>query len=115
METVKYETCPRCNSIDVRNNVYIKKGESIRIYVECAKCGGFVARYALTKYTSDKPYESLLQNLRMERFPGSRTVAKTIEEFSTHVSEAFEHVKKLRDTVKEKRKVEEIIVEIEKT
>ncbi|MEA3431759.1 MAG: hypothetical protein U9R01_03640 [candidate division WOR-3 bacterium] len=115
METVKYETCPKCSSVDVKNNVYIKEGEPIRIYVECAKCGSFVARYTVAKYTSDKPYESLLQNLRKERFPGSRATAKMIEEFSTHVSEAFEHVKKLRDAIKEKRKVEEIIVEIEKT
>ncbi|OYD15434.1 hypothetical protein CH333_05740 [candidate division WOR-3 bacterium JGI_Cruoil_03_44_89] len=115
MGTVKFETCSRCGSVDVKNNVYIKRGEPMRIYVECAKCGSFIARYTLTKYTSDKPYESLLKNLRKERFLGSRSAAKIIEEFSVPVSEAFEHIKKLRETLKEKRKVEEIIVELEKT
>ncbi len=115
METVKYETCPKCGSLNVRNNVYINHGEPMKIYVECAKCACFVARYTVSKYTSNKPYESLLQNLRREVFPGSRATAKMIEEFSTPVAEAFEYIKKLRDTVKEKRKVEEIIVEIEKT
>ncbi len=115
METVKYETCPKCSSADVKNNIYLKDRNTIMVYVECAKCGCFVARYTVKRYTSNKTYESLLQYLRNERLPGSRRAAKTIEEFSTTVEETFEHIKELRQSKDEKRKVEEIISETENT
>ncbi|MCK4330371.1 hypothetical protein KAX02_11060 [candidate division WOR-3 bacterium] len=115
METVKFECCPKCDCIHLKNNVYLKKGEPIMIYVECSKCGCFVARYIVSKYTSDKPYESLLKEMRKERLPGSRSAAKLIEEFSQPIAEKFEYIKELRDKIDEKRNVEEIIIDIEKT
>lgn len=109
METAKLENCPVCKGVEHKNNVYIKEGEPVKVYVECANCGSFVARYTLLRYTSDKPYESLLRKLYCLRHSSGRNLLKEIEGFTTESGNEFEKVKLIVKDGREKRKVEEII------
>jgi hypothetical protein len=87
---VKKETCSKCDCQIMENLVRVESGEPIRIYVRCTECGTFVARYTLERYTSDKPYESLL---RFHRKHGhsihSRSRAQEVEAFSRDIENNF--------------------------
>lgn len=109
MDTAKLETCPICKSVDHKNNVYVKKGDKVKIHVECADCGSFVARYTLLRYTSDKPFETLLRKLRCFQLSSSRDVLKDVEAFGLEIASEFEYVRSLVKEKNEQRKVEELI------
>ncbi len=113
MKTAKFERCPKCNSSEMRNIFYVESGEPPRVYVQCAKCGAFVARYTLSRYTSDKPYESLLRILRRFSCGDSRTCISEIEAFTEGVEEKFREALRIAREGKEKRKIEEILDEKE--
>ena len=108
---VKKETCPKCGASVMENIFVVKKGSFPLVYVKCAKCGAFVARYTLECYTSDKSYKSLLTRLRCISW-GSyrRNFLREIEGFSESVDEEF---KKVQTELKnpDKRKIEEILIE----
>ncbi|MEO0098321.1 MAG: hypothetical protein ABIK99_06925 [candidate division WOR-3 bacterium] len=108
MEKAKRESCPKCGETLMINNVYVKTGESIKIYVECAKCGSFVARYTLFTYTSDKPYEVLLQKLKCLEYRSGKKALREIEEFNQSVAEEFRRVKSLLEE-KPTESVEDLI------
>ncbi|MBN2184744.1 MAG: hypothetical protein JW746_05405 [Candidatus Krumholzibacteriota bacterium] len=110
-ESARIEHCPSCNSVLTKNNIYFCRGETPRVYVECAECGIFVARYALISYTSDKSYESLLRKMRFTRANSGKRTMKMIEGFETSVKKEFEHVLELVKTDEDKRHVEDIIAE----
>jgi hypothetical protein len=110
-ERARLEHCPKCGSVEVRNNLYFCKGQRLRVYVECARCGEFVARYTLRGYTSDKTYESLLRRLRDTRLTSGKRTLRIVEGFGDHVSEEFEHALDLVKTVQDERPIEKIIEE----
>jgi hypothetical protein len=110
-ETARIEHCEECGSTATKNNIYFLKGEYIRVYVECADCGAFVARYTLRGYTSNKTYESLLRKLRSSRFNSGKQTMRAVELFGRDVAEEFSHVRGLIKHHQDERRMEEIIEE----
>ena len=110
--SVKKETCPKCGATTVENIVRIARGEPIKVYVRCTKCGAFVARYRVSRYTSDKPYESLLQIVRTA-YPDGRFATKELEAFSDEVNREFNETIQLVEKLPDIRRLEEIIGESE--
>ncbi len=110
-ESVRIEHCPACDSVLTKNHVYLCKGEKPRVYIECAECGKFVARYTLLSYTSDKSYESLLQKMRFTRANSGKRTLRMVEGFEDEVKKEFEHVLEIVKTNEDERYVEDIIAE----
>ena len=108
-ESARLEHCPQCGAVETKNNVYFRKGKKIRIYIECAKCGQFVSRYTLSGYTSDKPYESILERMRTVRLNSGKRTLEMVEGFGDEVRGEYEHVLELIRTQEDNRKIEEII------
>lgn len=109
MEKAKAECCPRCHGTQMTNLVYVRTGQDTCVYVKCAACGAFVARYVLSRYTSDRGYESLLESLRgFAHRSGKRCLAE-IEEFGAMVAAEFEHVQRIAEEKPQKERVEEMI------
>ena len=111
IESARVEHCPACHSVLTKNNIYFCKGKKPRVYIECAECGKFVARYKLLSYTSDKSYESLLRKMRFTRANSGKRTMKMVEGFETSVKKEFEHVMCLVKTHEDKRHIEDIIAE----
>ena len=109
MESAKADQCMKCSSTDVTNLVHVRTGEPVRVYVKCNACGSYVARYTLSRYTSDEPYESLLRMLRQYAYASGKRCLEEVEEFGTIIKAEFEHVQRLAAAGEEKRRVEEII------
>ncbi len=108
----KKEACAKCKSTLMENLVRIEEGEPMKVYVVCAKCGAFVARYKVSRYTSDKPYASLLKILRISpSCPDSREMIKELEAFSSEVEKEFKETKKLIETKPTEKKIEELLKE----
>ncbi|MCS7258417.1 MAG: hypothetical protein NZ601_03485 [candidate division WOR-3 bacterium] len=110
MEDAKKETCPYCGNTDLKNYVYVKTGERIRVYVECIRCQKFVARYTLITYTSNKPYDVLLKRLKCLEYASGKKALKELEEYNRQIDEEFAKVKFLAERHTEKT-VEEMIKE----
>jgi hypothetical protein len=110
-ETARIEHCEKCGSTATKNNIYFLKGEYVKVYVECADCGAFVARYTLRGYTSNKTYESLLRNLRSSRFNSGKRTMKAVELFGKDVEEQYQHVRDIIREDEDQRRMEEIIEE----
>ncbi len=109
MESAKAECCPRCNGTRMTNLVYVRTGHDTCVFVKCADCGSYVARYVLSRYTSDRTYESLLENLRGFAHGSGKRCLQEIEEFNTMVRAEFEHVQKIAAANPQDRRVEEMI------
>lgn len=110
MEKIKRERCPKCGSTELENIFQVKQGEPVRVFVRCSKCKSFVARYTLKCYTTNKTYESYIENYKGESESGQKTL-KEIEFLSQDIKEEFERLNKLLETAEEKRKIEDIIIE----
>lgn len=110
-ESARLEHCMKCGSTDTRNNLYFLRGQRVRVYVQCSKCGKYVARYTLGGYTSDEPYESLLQKLRFTRLSSGKRTLSMVEEFGNDIEEEYNHVVELIRTNEDQRRIEEIIEE----
>lgn len=109
MERAKAEVCPCCHGTQMTNLVYVRTGQDTCVYVKCAACGCYVARYVLSRYTSDRGYEALLERLRgFAHRSGKRCLAE-IEEFGTLVQVEFEHVQAIAEPDPQSRRVEEMI------
>ncbi|MCK4420898.1 hypothetical protein KAW18_15640 [candidate division WOR-3 bacterium] len=113
MDSAKRERCSHCGSIELINNIYVKEGEPVRVYVQCSKCGEFVARYTVDYYTSDKKYESLLRFVSTHCFDSGRNVCKRVESFDEGIKKEFERCKKLIKDKEEEKNIEEIITDKE--
>lgn len=110
-ESARLEHCPHCQSVETKNYVYFKRGEKIKVYNECARCGRFVSRYTVTGYTSDKTYESLLLRMREWRLASGKRTLGIIEAFGEDVQKEYEHVREMVSRMEDPRKIEEIIGE----
>ncbi|MFO7674925.1 MAG: hypothetical protein R6X12_01205 [bacterium] len=109
MESAKSDHCMNCNATSVTNLVHVRTGEPVRVYVKCNACGSYVARYTLSRYTSDQPYESLLRLLRQYAYASGKRCLEEVEEFGTAIRAEFERVERLVAASEEKRRVEEMI------
>ena len=110
-ERARLEHCPDCGSTEMRNNVYFCKGQPMRIYIQCAGCGQFVARYTLRGYTSNKTYESLLGRMRFTRLTSGKRTLHIVEGFGEDVATEYGHVLELVKTQEDRRRIEDIIAE----
>jgi hypothetical protein len=110
-ESARIEHCPHCQSVETKNYVYFKRGEKIKVYNECARCGRFVSRYTVTGYTSDKTYESLILRMREWDPAGGRHTLGIVEAFDEDVQREYEHVRGMISKMEDPRKIEEIIGE----
>jgi hypothetical protein len=108
-ERARLEHCPECGSVEMRNNLYFCRGQRLRVYVQCVKCGEFVARYTLRGYTSNKTYESLLRRLRDTRLTSGKRTLHIVEGFGENIAEEYERVLDLVRTRQDSRRIEEII------
>jgi hypothetical protein len=110
-ERARLEHCPECKSVEVKNNMYFCKGQPVRVYVQCAKCGGFVARYTLRAYTSNKTYESLLRRFRSAKLTSGKRALHIVGAFGDDVRREYEHAIELVATREDQRRMEDIIAE----
>lgn len=110
-ERARLEHCPDCGSTEMRNNVYFCKGQPMRIYVQCAGCGEFVARYTLGGYTSNKTYESLLGRMRFTRLTSGKRTLHIVEGFGEDVATEYGRVLDLVKTQEDRRRIEDIIAD----
>ena len=109
METAKAECCPKCNATRVTNLVYVHTGQDTCVYVKCADCGSYVARYTLSRYTSEMNYETIIANLRGFAHRSGKRCLEEIEEFSTMIQAEFERVQKIALERPQDKRVEQMI------
>ena len=109
----KKETCPKCGATEVENLVRIEDGHPMKVYVRCARCKTFVARYMVSTYTADMTYESLLRVLRTSQLycHDCRGSSRELEAFSTQVRREFERTEEKVQRHLEKRLIVEILDE----
>jgi hypothetical protein len=107
----KKETCLKCGATDLENLVRIEEGKPTKVYVRCAKCKTFVARYIISTYTSDMSYESLLRVLRTSQLAcyDCRGSMKELEAFSKQVQREFKQTEQQVETEPEDRLIVEIL------
>ncbi|MCD6579454.1 hypothetical protein J7L48_08250 [bacterium] len=110
MEKIKRENCCLCGSTELENIFQVKTGEPVKVFVRCSKCGAFVARYTLKCYTTNKTYESYIENLKGESESGHKTLNE-IEFLSQDIQKEFKRLTGLIKTSEEKKKIEDIIIE----
>ncbi len=71
----KREHCKSCKSKNMQNYVMMEPGEDLTVFVECADCKEFVARYTLKFYTCEDPYRSFLRRMRNQRMSSGPAAA----------------------------------------
>jgi hypothetical protein len=109
----KREHCPQCDAVAVHNYVHVSPGSDASIFVECAECGAFVARYTLRAYTCDDPYRSYLRLMRAREHDSGALALKTSEEFTKRLWEDYRLVKELVSRDEETRDVEDLLEDAE--
>jgi len=108
----KRECCPKCKSYEMHNRVLVRPGEDSAVYVECAACGEFVARYTLKRYTCEDPYRSFLRQMRHQRMSSGALTHKKGQEFADKLWEGWEEAKRLSEA-SEIRHMEDLLEEFE--
>ena len=88
-KTSKREHCPACPSTRMENLVYVRPGRDVEVFVECAECGAFVARYTLKMYTGDHPYRSFLRLMRARRMSSGAATQKASQQFIQELEEGL--------------------------
>ncbi len=107
--TSRLEHCPNCDGVELKNYMRIMPGEDVEVFVECAACGSFVARYTLKMYTSEKPYESYLRlMLQRPMVTGSQT-QQAQSEFAETLMAHYKAVKQGVEEQEDGRAIEEIL------
>jgi|GEM_PF-400530 len=109
----KKETCLKCGATDLENLVRIEEGKPLKVYVRCARCKTFVARYIVSTYTSDMSYESLLRILRSSQMSchDCRGSMRELEAFSQQVQEEFQRTEQQVEKKPEGRLIVEMLEE----
>jgi hypothetical protein len=107
----KKETCLKCGATDLENLVRIEEGEPLKVYVRCARCKTFVARYIVSTYTSDMSYESLLRVLRTSQLScyDCRGSMRELEAFSRRVRQEFQRTAQQIEKTPEARLIVEML------
>ncbi len=109
----KREHCMKCNGVLMQNLVMVKPGRDTEVFVECATCGSFVARYTLNIYTSEDPYRSYLRLMRKKRSDSGVATRQGSQEFIAEVWEGYREAKELIAQHEEVVHLEEILDRIE--
>ena len=107
---VKSEHCPECHNDTFKNHFVLEKGHHARVFVECTKCGHFVARYILHAYVD--PEYSFSSALSM--IANSTTYGDSVENISEEIALHQKRAKTQFDQVKEEIKTKKHVVEDKK-
>ncbi len=94
MERVRIQHCHSCNSKHTENIFYTKTGDPVAVYVRCAECGTFVAKYILQSYAGHKSYDSYLTSIKGQSASGRKTL-KDIKKFDIDIQLGYDKVLKL--------------------
>ena len=96
VDAVKREKCPSCGSRKVVNNHYLSEGHHDRVYVECADCSAFIARYVIRAYVDPAfSFERFLAKARKEDFISGRNALSEFQAHQERAREQFARVKHL--------------------
>lgn len=112
-ERVRFDHCPNCGEIEVRNILRRAPIRSLEVFVECSHCNQFVAKYEVYRYTSNKSYEDLLQRLSLRGGDSARRIMRTLVGFDERVAEEYLMCRELARKREDPRKIEEILAEEE--
>ena len=94
-DTAKREKCPSCGSHKVVNNHYLRERHHDRVYVECADCGTFIARYIIHAYVDPAfSFNRFLARARKEDFPSGRGA---LDEFQVHQERATQQFGRIKE------------------
>ena len=110
-ERARLEHCPECGCTDMKNNIYIRRGDSVKVYVRCSSCGAYVARYIISGYTSAKHYESFLHSLRFTRMSSGARMLRKMDDFAEDIEKEYAHVIELVSQCEDQDPIEKIIEE----
>ncbi|MBD3369199.1 hypothetical protein GF402_02400 [Candidatus Fermentibacteria bacterium] len=110
-ERAKLERCTSCGSKRMKNNVYLPTGGEVKVYVTCADCGAFVARYNVCGYTSERRYESLLHSMRFVRHSSGTRTMRLCKAFAKDCEREVRHALELVRDQEDQRSIETIIEE----
>ena len=110
-ERARMEHCLKCNSTSMKNNMYFQRGRDIKVYVQCADCGEYVASYVISGYATECDYESYLRSLRFKRMSSGKRVLKKMRDFAENVRAEYEHVLELIRTREDDHLIPDIIEE----
>jgi hypothetical protein len=95
-EEVRRERCSSCGGETFRNNFLLRAGHHARVFVECASCGAFVARYILHAYVD--PGFDLASSLHaLRRMPETESWRRVVDEMAVHQQRAREQFGAVRE------------------
>ena len=105
----KREHCPKCESVKMHNHVLVRPGEDVQVFVECADCGAFVARYTLGAYTCDDPYRSYLRQMRVRAMDSGSDAHKRVEGYAERLWGDYRDAKSITAEKEETVDVEDLL------
>jgi len=109
----KREHCPDCDGVAVQNHVLMRPGRDVAVFVECASCGAFVARYTLKAYTGNDPYLSFLRLMRQRRMASGSQARATAESYQEELREEFRLAKEIATAREETRDLDELLEDLD--
>ena len=105
----KREHCPHCDGTAMHNLVLMRPGQDVDVFVECAACGRFVARYTLKDYTCEDPYRSFLRRMRQRRMASGSQARQTAERFKADLDADYAQARRLANSGEETRDLEVLL------
>jgi len=111
VESARLEHCNSCGGARMCNYLYRTSGKPLEVYVRCDDCGAFVARYGVSRYTSNKSYQDLIRVLGSFIHNSGRRLMRELESFDEATDRAFAHVRELVARSEDPRIIERIMAE----
>ena len=105
----KRELCPGCDSANLNNYILVQPGEDAAVFVECAECSTFVARYTLRAYTCEDPYRSHLRLMRSRDMSSGAATKEKGERFAAELWEGYRKAKEITDPKEISHSVEDLL------
>lgn len=105
----KREHCPHCDGTALHNLVLMRPGRDVDVFVECAACGRFVARYTLKDYTCEDPYRSFLRRMRQRRMASGSKARQSAERFQAELEADYAQARRQVRSDEETRDLEELL------
>lgn len=110
----KREHCPQCDAVEMHNFLLMRPGEDPAVFVECASCHTFVARYTLKCYTCEDPYRSFLRLMRLREQISASAVSSSANQFTERLWSDYAKAKEIAASQEETCDVEDLIGECAK-
>ncbi len=100
---LQIQTCLSCGSKELKNILVRKDGEEDKVYVQCARCNSFVARYIVAHrgyYHHGKGFESYLRGLNKGgEIVSPKDLREALEKVGEYCLQEFEKIsKQIADT-----------------